>query len=239
MEVTRNYKAKDVEMLITSSTIIDSAIAHKEFLQSKRPLWTAEFFDTIKANIDNVVQNYLGQDNVKDLRAATRAVQQVLIPSLKDLAEFKVQIDADFAKDKVQQKEILTTLGFNAYYENARKKDQEAVIDLLYQFKTNMRPDLKQAIIEKGTAPELIAQIINYADKLKDNNVLQEGKKGSRKEVTQDAIAAFNSVYDEVIAVAKISAKFFKDKPSVKEQFSFSKVKGNLNNTKKKTEPNT
>lgn len=34
--VSRNYKVKDVEMLITASTIIENAIANKAVLQAKR-----------------------------------------------------------------------------------------------------------------------------------------------------------------------------------------------------------
>lgn len=34
--VKRNYNTKDVDMLVTIETIIDCAIANKEFLQSKR-----------------------------------------------------------------------------------------------------------------------------------------------------------------------------------------------------------
>ena len=44
----RKYKTKDVDMVITIETIIDSAIANKTFLQSKRPAWADPFFDDIK-----------------------------------------------------------------------------------------------------------------------------------------------------------------------------------------------
>lgn len=235
MKTERNYNCKDVEMLITIDTIIDAAIDNKDFLQSKRPSWKDPFFQNLKTATDNVVQNYLGIDNAKELRTATLQVLAVQMPALRDLAELKVQIEADFKNNTTQQKEILNTLGFTPFYAKTKNKDQEALISLLYQYKTNLTPELKAEIVAKGTAEALLDTITSYADELKSKNVLQERKKGTKKETTEEAIIAFNTIYDQVIAVAKISATYFKDRPTIKEQFSFSKVKNNLNNTKPKS----
>lgn len=234
MKTERHYNCKDVEMLITIDTILDAAIDNKDFLQSKRATWKDPFFQDLKTETDNVVQNYLGLDNAKELRTATLQVLAIQIPALKDLAELKVQIDTDFNNNPTQRKEILNTLGFTPFYAKTKNKDQEALISLLYQYKTNLTPDLKQQIVNKGTAEEQLDKITSYADELKNKNVLQEGKKGTKKETTEEAIIALNTIYDKVIAVAKISATFFKDRPTIKEQFSFNKVKNNLNNTKPK-----
>jgi predicted XRE-type DNA-binding protein len=237
MTVVRKYKSKDVEMLIVVDTMIDSAIAHQTFLQSKRSTWTILYFQNIKTEIDHAVQEFLGQDNAKELRAATIKVIGIQYPALSDLTELKIQIDADFNDEPLLQKEILNTLGFKAYYADAKNKDQEALIDLLYQFKTNLTPDITSAITSKGTSADLLDKIREYADELKSNNVKQEGKKGSRKELTDEAIIVFNNIYNKVINIAKIATNFYKDNQAVKEQFSFNKVKNNLNNTKKNTDP--
>lgn len=237
MKPVRNYKCKDVEMLLSASTLTDSAIAHKGVLQDKRSTWKDPFFEDFKAKIDKVIQDHLGQDNAKELRKATQIVVAIQSTALFDLAELKVQIEEDFKKEPIQRTEILNTLGFTAYHSKTKDKDQEALIDLLYQFKTNLTPELKNSITEKGTAPQLLDKIVSYADELKDTNIIQEGKKGTRKEHTDDGILALNNIYDKVITIAKISAKFFKDQPAIQEQFSFAKVRKNLNNTKPKPKP--
>ena len=71
-EVTRAYKGKDAEMLITASVIAENAIANKIFLVSKRPLWADPFLPNLKAKIDLAVQTYLGADNAKSLRLSTQ-----------------------------------------------------------------------------------------------------------------------------------------------------------------------
>lgn len=232
MKTLRIYKGKDVEMLITIDTIIDAAIANLDFLTSKRSTWKDPYLPNLKQAIDQAVQEHLGQDNAKALRNATQEVLAIQTPALKDLAEVKVQIESDFNDNPTLKKEILNTLGFTPFYSKTKTKDQEALISLLYQFKTNLTHDLKEQIVTKGTAEEQLDKITSYADDLKNKNVLQEGKKGSKKEITEEAIIAFNAVYNEAIAVAKISAKFFKDRPTIQEQFSYTKVKNNLNNTK-------
>ena len=233
MEITRNYKCKDVEMLITAATINDSAIKNKTFLQSKRANWADPFFEDFKEEIDQTIEDYLGLDSAKQLRDSTKIVLEIQANAMKDLAELKTQIDADFKSNPSQRTEILTTLGFNTYYTAVKNKDQEALVNLLFQFKTNLTPEVRTKIIDQGTAPATLDTIILYAEELKNANITQEGNKGARKEITAEAVTAFNAIYDKVINIAVISAKFYKDKPELKDQFSFTKVKNKLNLTKK------
>jgi hypothetical protein len=234
MKTERHYNCKDTEMLIAIDTIVEAAIANKDFLQSKRATWNDPFFENLKEEINNTIQQHLGQDNAKELRAATQDVLAIQITALKVLAELKVQIEADFNNNPSQKAEILNSLGFTPFYAKTKSKDQEALISLLYQYKTNLTPALKATLVAKGIAEQQLDQITAYADELKNKNVVQESKKGTRKETTEEAIIAFNTIYDQVISVAKISATFFKDSPTIKEQFSFNKVKSKLNNTKPK-----
>lgn len=233
MQITRNYKCKDVEMLIAAATITDSAIKNKAFLQSKRANWADPFFEDFKVQIDKTIENYLGADSAKQLRESTQLVLEIQTSAMKDLAELKTQIDADFKSSPVQRTEILTTLGFNTYYTAVKNKDQEALINLLFQFKANLTAGLRAKITEQGTASATLDAIIAHAEQLKNANIIQEGYKGTRKEITAEALNAFNAIYDKVINIAVISAKFYKDKPELKDQFSFTKVKNKLNLTKK------
>lgn len=235
MTLQRKYPIKDVEFLITSDTIINSAIANQAFLGTKRSTWTLPFFQSIETQIENAIQTYLGVDNAKQLREKSQAVFAIVKPANTLLAEVKVQIEQDFKDTPEQKSEILNTLGYTTYYAKARRGDQEALIDLLYQFKTNLTPQLASKIVDKGTAQASLDGITAYADELKDANVEQEIAKGTRKEITEEAIAEFNAIYDQIIAIARIASKFYKDKKSLADQFSFTKVAKALNNTKKAT----
>ena len=220
----RKYNSKDVDMLVACSTIIENALANKTFLQSKRSTWTDDFFTTIQTKIDKALEVHLGIDSAKDLRGATQTLQTIQKQALKDLAEVKVQIAEDYKKEPVKQTEVLTQLGFTTYHKEAQNGDQEALVQLLYKFKTNLTNDLKNEIVSKGTAESILIQITMYADTLKNADITQETFKGTRKEITETAVNAFNEIYDDVISIAKIASKFYQEEPIKKDLFSFNKI---------------
>lgn len=229
---TRNYSVKDVDMLVTASTILESAIANKTFLQSQRSTWGDPFFDDLKQKIEDATQTYLGMDSAKDLRGATQALLAIQKQATKDLALCKVQVEEDFKTDKPRRTEILKQLGFTDFLKKVQSGDQEALIQLLYQFKKNLTKALKDEIVAKGTAPATLNTIVTYADGLLGANVTQEGFKSSRKTVTAAAIKEFNDIHAQIMAICRIAAKFFLEEPAVKDQFSFSKVSKTLNTIK-------
>ena len=148
----------------------------------KRSTWADPFFTNLKTRIDTAVQTFLGVDSAKNLRQATQVVIGLQKNAILDLAEFKIQVVEDFKSDKIRRDEILNQLGFTSYHKGAQKGDQEALINLLFQFKTNMVAALKTEITAKGTAATLIDRIITYANTLKNADVTQETFKGTRKE---------------------------------------------------------
>jgi hypothetical protein len=232
--ITRKYNTKDVEMLTATATIIENAIQNKAFLQSKRTIWADPFFDELKTKIETTTDNYLGKDAAKQMRDATQIVLGIQSQALTNLAEFKIQIVQDFKNTPIQRTEILTQLGFTTYHKSVQKGDQEALVNLLFQFKTNLTPTLNNEIVQKGTAQTTIDNIISYANTLKTANITQETYKGTRKEITDEAIKAFNEIYDQVISIAKISSNFFKTEKAKQQQFSFAKVIASLNSQKSK-----
>lgn len=221
---TRKYRGKDVDMLVSCSTLLENALANKTFLQSKRSTWTDDFFTAIQTKIDKALEVHLGIDSAKDLRGATQVLKSIQKQALKDLAEVKVQIAEDYKKEPVKQTEVLTQLGFTTYHKEAQNNDQEALVQLLYKFKTNLTNDLKNEIVSKGTAESILIQITMYADTLKNADITQETFKGTRKEITETAVNAFNEIYDDVISIAKIASKFYQEEPIKKDLFSFNKI---------------
>ena len=227
-KVLRKYSNKDVEMLTAIATIIENALANKTFLQSKRSTWVDPFFEDLKTKIEQTTDTFLGKDAAKQMREATQVVTQIQKQALSDLAEFKVQVEQDFKSNPVQKTEIITQLGFATYFKTANTGSQEALVNLLFQFKSNLSAALNTEIVAKGTAQATIDAIVGYAEALKNANISQETFKGTRKEITDEAINAFNEIYDQVISIAKIASNFYKTDKSKQQLFSFSKVISNL-----------
>ncbi len=218
-------------MLTTCATIVEHAIDNKVFLQSKRSTWEDPFFEELEARINSAFSTYLGIDNAKEMRAATKIVLAVQAVALNLLAEFKVQVREDFKADPDRRDEILNVLGITTHHDDAQNGDQEALIELLMKFKLNMTPALETEITDKGMAPATIASIVAQADILNNANITQETLKGSRPEITAEAITEFNAIYSEVISIAKIAHNFFKGDEHKQDLFSYAKVLSNLNST--------
>ena len=237
--VTRKYNTKDVEMLTATAAIIENAIANKTLLQAKRSTWADPFFENLKTQIQTTTETYLGKDAAQQMRQATQIVLSVQAQALNNLAEFKVQIEQDFKNVPVHKTEILTQLGFTSHHKSAQKGDQEALVNLLFQFKTNLNPTLNTEIVTKGIAQATIDTIIGYANTLKEANISQETYKSTRKEITDEAITAFNNIYDQVISIAKIASNFYKTDKTKQQQFSFAKVTATINSRSTNTNSTT
>jgi hypothetical protein len=104
-------------------------------------------------------------------------------------------------------------------------------------FKNNMTTALKTEITDKGTSATLIDDIITFADQLKDSNISQEALKGGRKEISAAGVLEFNAIYEQIIGIAKIAAKFTKDDKAKTQEFSYAKTIKALNFQAKTVEP--
>lgn len=233
MSKNRNYNFKDVDMLLASKTIVETLKANLTDLSIARSTWTEEYTNNLASKIDDAIENYLGLDKKKELRETTANLASIQMPAMRDLSFIKTQIEVDFGKDA---KEILKALGFDKNLRAVQNRDQEALIELLYSFKKGLTENLKTQIIEKGTNPELIDRIINYADQLKQTNVSQETLKETTKALSEEALQEFNDIYDEVIGICKIASVFYQFDALKKDQFTFTKVVNNMNAAKKVTE---
>ncbi|MDL2224209.1 hypothetical protein LJB92_02730 [Bacteroidales bacterium OttesenSCG-928-M06] len=229
MTTNRKYPSKDVDMLTVCATIVENAIANQKFLVSKRRNWVEPFFSYLKSRIDNAFKQFLGIDSASEQRKATQTVTKIQTTALNDLAELKIQIEEDFKGDKPYRDEILKTLGYADYHKQAQARDQEALIQLLYRFRTNLTKELFDEIVAKGTDEATLIQIRTYADQMAEANITQETLKGSRKTITEEALTEFNTIYEEVISIAKIARNFYKGNPAKQDEFSYNKILKKLN----------
>jgi len=233
MSKNRNYSYKDVDMLLTSKTIIESFKLNLSELSSARSNWDEEYANNLAEKIDNAIEDYLGLDKKRELRNATAYLSSIQTPTIRDLSFLKKQLEVDFAGDKSKLKEMLKNLGFEKNLRKVQNSDQEALIELLYAFKKGMKASLKSEIVTKGTNPELIDRIINYADQMKQANISQETQKETTKAVSEEAKNAFNEIYTEIIGICKIASSFYQYDTLKKELFTFGKVLSNMNASRK------
>lgn len=233
MPRNRNYNFKDVDMLLASKTIVETLKSNLSDLSIARSNWNEEYTNQLATQIDNAIENYLGLDKKKELRDTTANLAAIQEPAMRDLSFIKTQIEVDFDGEA---KEIIKTLGFDKNLRAVQNRDQEALIELLYSFKKGLNNKLREDIIAKGTAPELIDRIIAYADQMKQTNISQETLKETTKELSDEALQEFNNIYVQVIGICKIASSYYQFDTLKKDQFTFTKVVENMNAAKKVAE---
>ncbi|MBK8806132.1 MAG: hypothetical protein IPO21_05620 [Bacteroidales bacterium] len=239
MAKNRNYSCKDVDMLMASKSIASSFKTNIAELSAVRTDWNETYSTDLITKIDNAIETHLGIDTKKELRSATAALTSIQVPAKRDISFFKTQIDEDFKKETAKRDEILTTLGFAKHLRGVQKSNHESLIQLLYQFKTNMTETLRKDITDKGLNSTLIDNIIGYANAFIQANATQETFKGSSKETTQEVTDVFNAIYDEIIGICKKASNYYQYEPLKKEQFTFSKALSSLGAAAKATKKET
>ncbi len=222
---TRKYKFKDVDMLMASKAIALSLKNNQTELIIARTNWTPEYITELETKIDEAINNYLGLDKKKELRDATQSVSAIINPAKRDIAFLKTQIEMDFGDNA---NEVLKSLGYNKHLTGVQRGVHESVIEMLYTFKKGMTDELKNTMVSKGTNVNLIERILDYADRLKEANVTQEILKETTKEISHEALTAFNSIYNEMAGICKIASSYYQYDKLKKEQFTFTKVISNL-----------
>lgn len=226
----RNYSYKDVVMLMTSKTIVQSLQNYRSELSLVRTNWTEAYVTELKGKINSAIEDFLGLDKKQPLREATSLLNEIKTPALRDLGFIKTQIEVDFGPNAA---EILRTLGLTR---DIHIMSQEELIQLLYSFKKGMTEQLKTTLTEKGANPGLIDGIVGYATQLEAANLGQEGLKASTREISQEAVDTFNSIYTEVSGICKIASKFYQNDRLKKDQFTFSKVVRNMGVSRENSE---
>lgn len=227
MTVKRKYRGTTAEMLISLSSLTEAAISHKATLIAKRSTWADPFFGDHNTRIEAAINTYLGVDSAKTLRNQTSTLKTLVGPAYTNLGDVKVQLEQDFKDNPDRLNELKTTLGYNAHWSTQTRTDQEILIQLLYQFKQNLTPAIRTELEAKGISGPSLTAITDAASDLMAANITQESLKQARKELTEAAVIALNKLYDDTIAIATISHRFFQSSV-IKDQFSYSKILKNL-----------
>lgn len=233
MTKNRNYSYKDVDMLLASKTIAGNFKSNISELSAARNDWTEEYATNLVLRIDQTIETHLGIDAKKGLRDATSGLSAIQVSAKRNLSFFKTQIDDDFKAEPATRDEILNTLGFSKHLRGVQKGNQESLVQLLYSFKTNMTGSLRGQIVGKGMSDVLISNIMDYANTFTQANISQEGFKLSTKEITKEVAEVFNAIYNEIIGICKKISNYYQYDAVKKEQFTFSKVVGNLGSAHK------
>jgi hypothetical protein len=179
------------------------------------------------------MQTYLGLDSKKELREASKLIAGIQVGVLKDLSFLKVQIEEDFALDKIRINTLLNTLGYTAHWLAVRQNNQQALIQLLYKYYQGLTPAVKEKLVNKEISSSLVDQIAGYAEVLRQSNINQEMIKGVNKPIAEAGNQDFNALYDQIMSICQICSKLFEDNAQIRSKFVFSLIVKSISTQRK------
>jgi len=220
-KVKRKYNCKDSEMLIGGFTVTESAFKDVAQFAEADTTYNNAFLGDLRYQIDLAIRNILGADNAAALRQKSIALNAMHENAMHELGLTKTLIENKFSKMPIRRDELLTNLGFTAFYNPAAKGTQEAMGHLLSRIGLNLTQATEQELLAQGLPPARINALRNYAAAYTATNVQQEGNKTGRTILTDDNLNMLNNLYDQVIALCKMGQRVFgKDTPATIAMYS-------------------
>ena len=213
--------------LIALKVIAQSFLDNIADLIKANTKWLPAFATALVAEVETVAGNVIGKKAKTTLFQATDNLINVMAPAKKDVTSLKVQIDVNFKENPALRKVILDDLGYTSFFKQVSSRNQIALIGLLIAFNRSIETH-RAAILATGTPPELIDRIEGHSEVVSLANTVQEQLKTTTKEISAEAKAELDALYNKVIGICRIAADYYKDNPLKKELFTFDKVISNL-----------
>jgi hypothetical protein len=220
----RNYRFKDLEMLMAAQDIAENLRLNISALSSAYPEFNMQFIKSLSERIDKGFEYFLGLGTSRELQRIKNSLNSVQAQSLRAIAFLKTLIELRTGNDLNRKKQILDLLGSRKYLKAIQNNDTLALLGLLSNIRDNMNDSLKDELIKNKSDEVFLERISEYAQKLNKANRSKESLNATRKAIEEEAQLFFNDIYTSVITVCKKGARFYHDNPEKRSLFTFSKA---------------
>lgn len=221
----RKFKGSDVAMLSACEVIANHALNNIDAIQAVNSAWNEAYFSNISDSIKDILTNYFGLNSGTELKSVTDDLLKQQTEMLWHLTMLNSQIDVAYKADPAQRKQILSILGYTAWWDKAkRSKNQIALVALLEVFAKGCTKELQDKLIARKISDVSIQYILDNSSSVYQLNVRQEGLKDSRKFITVDLVNRFNDIYDQTMLYSRSLQTLFNGDPLRKKIFSYTHI---------------
>lgn len=231
----RNYRFPSFEMLQAALIIIGFFLELIDKFKEYNTLYTPEYGGTLKKRTEYGI-SLLAKDIKSMQRNATRSIVDITADAKIKLVTFFTSLSNAYRYDKAMLAELKTTLGYDAFMKKTQKSNQEAAIQFVNTFASNITP-YRADIIAKGIPEARIDEIGSLGKEALDANVTQESEKEKSIQLTAEQQAEFNAIYTEVIAICKEGQNIFKTDATMRSRFVFDTIVAGFGGTRSSDEP--
>ncbi len=225
----RAYNGKDVEMATIILVLVDFAIVKQAILVTFNTALTPDFLTAFRLRIVAETTTILGTDVLQTQRNATLQVLGMFSQAHDALAVVSLLLEAAFRTRPEVKKEILQSLGFTTFIRRVQLRDQEALANLLFQYRRNLTGEVFEKLIDANIAEDKLNDPLAFVTTFNEANVYQEGEKEAHKEITDEDILTLNALYNETMFITGVAKAAFQKEKAILERFSYTKLLSNLN----------
>ncbi len=218
----RIYRYQNYDMLQATLIIVGFFLLSVEDFRKNNTLYTPEYGNTLKKRCEDGI-TLLSHDKKAAQRNATRTIIEITGDEKNKLVSFFTSLTNAYRYDKAMLAELKTTLGYDAFMKKTQKGNQEATIQFVNTFASNITP-YRTDIIAKGIPGTRIDEIIGFGTKALSANVTQESEKEKSVKLTAEQQTEFNAIYTEAIAICKEGQRIFKSDPATRIRFVFENI---------------
>ncbi len=231
METIRQYKCKDIEMLLVSKEVVISLSKNLSDLLMIKNTWSIIYVQELFTKIEYAINYYLENPDKQGFYNASLDLLDLQDRAAFDLYSFKKQIELLWEGDKKKQIEIFKALGLSNIFKLWNKGNVDSVGSLLNSFKDGMNDEIRKILQDRGMNVSLIDTILSYAGKIKAQETSQRLNLDSEGNNAQNKLVTLcNEIYNEICDICTAGAKLYPYDTARKNMFTFSKVLAKVKN---------
>ncbi len=228
MSLNRNYNYKDLHMLLACKSVVKSFSSNINELSVVKPEWTSDFIQNLGWRVDSAIEKSIDSNDDQQIQETYSTLCDMCVPVIRDVSYFKQVVEGDFKKDVKKKKKILKDLGFTDYLNNAQKRDQEALINLLKSMEQNFDSKLRTEFENNGVDSRLIDKVEQYTTDFKGIQLPKHIFKNIVKNPKELHIKEFNEIYDIFNEICKVASNYYRFESEKQDMFMFKKIADNV-----------
>jgi hypothetical protein len=218
----RMFKGSAIQMLLASKIIMENAILLVAKIKALRPKWDEKYLAGVSDTVSGILKNDFGYDASASIKEKTEEVLAKEGTAKVLLQQVKMQLELDFRKDEAKSQRFLIALGLDSA-KHISNASQDMVVEMLSKFRKNLTPAMEKELVDAGMSPQTFTDLKLLADDFPVLDVEQEVLKSTQKEISAALNDKLNTIYDEVITIAKMASSMLPDKLDA-EKFNFTRT---------------
>jgi hypothetical protein len=211
-----------LKMLTAASVIADCFERDKAIFIQGYSDFEDPFLDNFCNEINKALSKYYGINTKEELHKANLSTGVIDKDVIDDLSIIKDEIECVFRNKRQQRNNILSQLGFAAYWK--KTYNQITMFKLLSHLHNQMNPDLKVLLITEGVNERRLNNVINVANRVHLADVFQNLLMDNSLIGSQHALNVAKNIYYTAMEICYKGQKLFKKNKEKKAFYIFSNV---------------